>query len=311
MPTTNQLSTIQPQGFPGLPAGWTTDWETLPGADGKTKLFNVTFRRESGLTPRALFVIHGFGEHIGRYLHVPHYLQNVVDSVHGLDMRGHGRSEGLRGHIERFDDMVDDCVSAILRLDQQLKKKFGRSEIHLLGHSMGGHLALRALFLNPELPVVTANISAPFLGIKAKVPVSKKVAARALSRVWGTLQMDTNLKADNLSHDKAVPEAYLADRLVHGKMTPRFYTELQAAMSDTMRRTTGINHPLQMLLPMQDSVVDPEKSLHFFRELKTREKRLKTYPGFYHEPMNEVGKEKVFEDLCDWISSHSKQVEGE
>jgi alpha-beta hydrolase superfamily lysophospholipase len=117
--------------------------------------------------------------------------------------------------------------------------------------------------------------------------------------------MTSEIDARVLSHDAEVAEAYKADRLVHEKGTPRFYTELLSAIADTKRRDSGIEVPMQMLVPLQDKVVDPEASLQFFRNLKHREKQLRTYPGFYHESFNEVGKEQAFEDLRSWINMHS------
>lgn len=295
---------LQPKGFPGLPDGWVSDWETFPTADGKLNLFSVHHHPLKWDSPRALVVMHGLGEHSGRYLHVAHYLQNTVGSVYCFDHRGHGRSSGLRGHIDRFDDYVDDAALAIRRLDEQLKKRFGSSEIHLLAHSMGGLVALRALFLYPDLPLYSTTVTSPLLGVRVKIPAPKRIAAQVLSRVWGSLHMSNEVDPTLLSHDPEVGLVYVRDRLVHRKGTPRFYTELMAALSDTNLRESGLKVPLQMLVSLQDEIVDSDATLNFFRDLKFREKQLKTYPGFYHEAMNEVGKEQVFEDIRAWILSH-------
>jgi alpha-beta hydrolase superfamily lysophospholipase len=252
-----------------------------------------------------LVIFHGLGEHGGRYLHFPHYLQADVGAVYCMDHRGHGRSDGLRGHSDRFDFLVDDAALAIRRVDERLRERFGRSEIHVLGHSMGGLITLRALFLHPDLPVQSVTVSAPLLGIKVPLSLGKRAAAQVLARLWGSVHMNSEVDPALLSHDPAVGEAYLADRLVHKKGTPRFYVELLAAISDTMRRNSGIDLPLQMLLPMKDQVVDSEAALKFFRELKLRDKHLATYPDFFHESFNEIGKERAFEDLRTWINTHS------
>jgi len=91
---------------------------------------------------------------------------------------------------------------------------------------------------------------------------------------------------------------------VHKKGTPKLYTELTAAIADTIRRDSGIDYPLQMGVPQQDAIVDPEAALEFFRNLKHREKHLRTYPTFFHEVLNEVGKEQAFEDVAGWIAKH-------
>jgi alpha-beta hydrolase superfamily lysophospholipase len=296
---------IQPKNFPALPADWTSDWETFPSSDGVLQLFSVTHHAKDWQGHRALIILHGLGEHGGRYVHAPHYLHSVVDAIYCLDHRGHGRSEGLRGHVEKFDTFTDDVALAVARLDENLKKRFGRSEIHLLGHSMGGLIGLRTLLKHTGLPLHSASISAPLLGIRVPLPKLKKLAAYALSHLWGSLQMTSELDARLLSHDPDVVAAYQADRLVHQKGTPRFFTELQSAMADTMKKESGITVPLQMMIPLQDQIVDPDVSQRFFRSLKMRDKYLKTYPDFFHEPFNETGKAQAFEDLASWIKSHS------
>ena len=252
-----------------------------------------------------MLIVHGLGEHGGRYLHFPHFVRESVSSVYTLDLRGHGRSEGLRGHVERFDNYVDDAVTAIRRLDARLKQKCGKSEIHLMGHSMGGLASLRALFHHNDLPLKSASISAPLLGIRVPLPLVKRAAAHLLSRVWSTLHMDNEINAGIISRDPAVVEAYLKDRLMHHKGTPRLYTEMLQAIDDTVGRTTGIAHPVLFLVPRADQVVDPEATLRFVEALKHRDKELRIYPDFYHETFNDVGKEKPFEELNKWIKQHA------
>lgn len=308
----NYQGVLQPRGFPPLPQDWTSEWETFPSSDGKLQLFAVTHHLISAVNAagngRALVVLHGHGEHGGRYLHFPHYVRDTVDTVYCLDLRGHGRSEGLRGHVDRFDLFTEDVALAIHRLDDQLRKRFGKSEIHVQAHSMGGLIGLRLGFLNKSLPVRSFTISAPLLGLRVHVPPVKKLVGQALSNIWGTLHMNSELDATKVSRDPEVVSAYLADRLNHSKVTPRFFTEMTRAMADTVKRHSGFDYPIQMMVPLQDQIVDPEVTLQFFRELKCKsssDKVLKTYAGFYHEPYNEIGKEQVFEDLKSWITAHA------
>lgn len=313
---------VQPRNFPPLPKGWVSEWQTFPSSDGALQLYSVTHHPEPKKWKghRTLVILHGLGEHGGRYLHFPHFIQELnpssseslgealpeplIDAVYCLDHRGHGRSEGLRGHVESFDRFTDDVALAVSRLHEDLMKRFGHAEIHVLGHSMGGLILLRTLFLHPTLPFRSATVSAPLLKIKAEVPRIKKAAALVLSHIWGSLHMTSDLDPQKLSHDPDVVEAYITDRLVHKKLTPRFFTELLSAMADTVKRDSGIELPLQMMVPLQDVIVDPDTSLQFFRALKHRDKVLKTYPSLFHEPFNEIGKEQVFADLISWITSH-------
>ncbi len=295
---------IQPRGFPSLPEGWVSEWETFASADGTTQLFSVTHHATPWASAKTLIVFHGQGEHGGRYLHFPHYLRSAVDAVRCVDHRGHGRSEGLRGHVDQFSRYSDDAALAIRRLDEMLRARFGKSEIHVLGHSMGGLVALQTLLRFPDLPIRSAAISAPLLKIKVPIPRVKEKVGVMLANIWGSLQMTNEVDANLLTHDRAVADVYRADRLVHDKVTPRFYVELTAAMAEVRKRDSGFDYPLLMLVPLADEIVDPDAALEFFRRFRLRDKALKTYPGLYHEAFNEPEKEAVFEDLRSWIASH-------
>jgi alpha-beta hydrolase superfamily lysophospholipase len=313
----NYHGIIQPVGFPGIPENWITESETYLASDGKTHLFAVTHRRnglkrESGRKPRILVISHGIGEHGGRYLHFPHYLESNIDVVYCPDHRGHGRSEGLRGHIEQFRDYSDDLAVGILRIENKYQEAFGGAELHVLGHSMGSLIVLDLMVDHADLPLRSVTLSSPLLGISAEVPVAKRVAAVALSRLWGNLQLHTVLNASLLSHDPAVIEAYRKDRLVHDLCTPRLFIEMTGTMKGIAKRIAqhgpaeGIKFPLLMQVPMADKITDPEAALAFFEHLKGGGARvLKTYPGFLHESYNETGKQQPFEDLKAWITRNS------
>ncbi len=298
---------MQPPGFPGLPSNWETEWLTLPGVDAKTQLFVWVHRKKEveRRPARVLFVIHGFGEHGGRYLHFPHYLEKSIDVCVALDLRGHGRSEGIRGYAENFEQLVEDVETVLPRVVSRETQRYGKIELHLFGHSMGGHILLRLLRRLKGVPVASASVSAPFLGIHGPVPLVKKTAARLLSNVWGSLQLATNLDAKTISRDDGVVKTYVADRLVHDLMTPRLFTTMTAAMKDTLLRDEAFEVPLQFQIPLQDRLVDSSKSLDLFKRLQGVSKQLKTYPDSFHEAMNDLDKESFFEDLRSWIEAHS------
>lgn len=291
----------QPTGFPGIPAGWFTEWETRVAADGKTKLFALLHRKRDVPVKRVLVIVHGFGEHAGRYLHFPHFLDANgagVDVVFAYDQRGHGRSEGLRGDAERFDALADD-LEGILRY---VETKFPGAELHLLGHSLGGHVALRFGFLHPGLPLKTFQVSSPYLALHQEPPIALRAVAGVLAKTWRTLSLSTDVDASVLSRDDRVVENYSADRLNHGRMTPRFYASMIAAQKDTLRRRSGFAYPLAMHLPLADRLVNTPVSRAFFERLEIPGKRLFEYPDFRHEPMNDVGKETFFENLSSVLS---------
>lgn len=301
----NYQGSLQPRGFPSLPEDWISEWETFWSADGKLQLFGVLHHARDWKGHRALVISHGLGEHGGRYLHFPHYLGNAVDAVYCYDHRGHGRSEGIQGHVDRFTQFSEDLALVIRRLDDQLRKRFGRSEIHLMGHSLGSLIMLKTLFSNADLPLASVTGSSLFLGIRMEVPAAKRMVAHALSRLWSSLQMTSDLDARLLSRDPEVVVTYDTDRLVHRKATPRFYTELVSTLEEMSRHHSGLAYPILALIPEADQITNPEKAKTWFEALQHPEKQIRLFPGGFHEGFNDIEKDKLFGELREWIAKHS------
>ncbi len=294
-----------PTGFQGRPPSWVTDGDTFISSDKKTTLFEVAHHQQPWQSHKALFIIHGFGEHALRYSHFAHELQNTVGAVSSYDQKGHGRSEGLRGHLGQFSELVDDAEIALRRLDQKLKARFQKSEIHLFAHSMGGHVGIRLLGTKKDLPLQSATISAPFLGTKQAVPMVKKMAAKAFFYLWDDLQLPTGLDATLISRDPEVVKAYLADRLVHSKMTSKMWDSMQTAMQDTQEKIREFKVPTFFVLPLADGIVDEKKAMQFYEKLKAPVKDVLTLPEYFHESFNDLQREKVFEALRKWIQKNA------
>lgn len=296
----SQQINTQPKGFPPLPSDWKTEYETLER--NGFKFFCVLHIRKEVTQPKNILVVcHGFGEHSGRYEHFPYFLKNSVDAIFIHDQRGHGRSQGQRGHVEQFDDLVHDQIFMI----EQLHRRFPQTKIHFFAHSMGGHVGLRVLFLAPRLPIQSAQISSPFLALKYPVSIIKKGAARLLSRLWGNLSLSEKFDANVLSRDPHVVEHYQNDRLNHGNMTPRFYTSMTYCWKDTLKRRKGIVPPIQLLLPKEDTLVDGMVSQRFFEQLEHYQKNICHFDEMRHEGFNDLGKEKFFQKVDEWIHKYS------
>jgi lysophospholipase len=322
---------VIPEGFPKqLPSGWISEWTNI--LIGQQKIFVVIHRRQSlSEVRRALVVIHGFGEHGGRYFHFPTELQNEVDAIVIPDLQGHGRSEGVRGHIDHFDQL-NDTITSVLDLTRQ---RFGSEmTLDLLGHSLGGHLVLRQILkfhTSLELTHVRSLvISAPFLDFEIKVPWTKKLAAMTLSKVWGHLGIAAPFDANVLTHDAAVVKAHGQDRLIQSQMTPRFFTELNEAMKVTRESVSPVMEqavgqgvqqdktaryfgadqlPVLVIIPESDSLVSHEASLSFFQAVMKRTEflgigtclRLVTFKQMRHEPFNEIDRELAFKEVRSWL----------
>ncbi len=292
---------IVPQGFPTVPADFDYETEVHESLDGEHTIFFNIFRKKNVTPKRALLIIHGQGEHGARYQHFPHYLGEMYDLIIAPDLRGHGRSEGVRGHVERFDEYVDD---ALLGWNVLQKKVPINCKMDWFGHSMGGLISLRTFLYRQDLNADHLIISSPLIGLKVQVPLMKVIAAKMISKFWGALQMPTDLDSSKVCRDPNVVEAYNSDRLNHGIATPKFFFSLKDAMENLIQSDLRINEKTRVLFQLagEDEIVDTSAAKDFFERLHHDDKKLIIYPGLYHEIFNELVKENVFDDLKKWLN---------
>jgi acylglycerol lipase len=218
-------------------------------------------------------------------------------ATYALDVRGHGTSGGARGHAGSWDVLIDDAAAF-----HSLVGSESGLEAVPLGHSVGGSIVLSAVVrgrLRPRRFVV----SSPALRVKAPVPSWKVTLGKVASRVLPTLTLDTELDARHISRDPLVVAAYISDPLVHSKMSARFYTEWQAANEEVLARAPEIKVPFLATHGSGDQIIDSTATEELDRRATVPGHKLIVYPGSYHEPYNDTGKERVFGDLAAWLTS--------
>ena len=249
--------------------------------------------------PKAVFaVVHGYGEHSGRYLNLVNYFVPRGFTLYAYDLRGHGKSPGPRGHILRFDEYLSD-TDAFLKLVRQLNPGH---KIFLLGHSLGGLIVSAYVENYPTSDLAGLIMSSAFLGFKMRVPPAKAAVGRLLSSLAPALAMKNDLSAALLSHDPAVAAAYDTDPLNHHVGTARFLTEVTAAQARTLERAGEVKLPLLVMYAGDDQIADPECSRVFSERAASADKTTHRYDGYYHEIFNETNKEVVFKDLESWLA---------
>jgi alpha-beta hydrolase superfamily lysophospholipase len=251
-----------------------------------------------GETKAALAVVHGYGEHSGRYLNPVNYFTPRGYALYAFDLRGHGKSAGQRGHINRFDEYLSD-TDTFLKLvrEQQPGRK-----VFLLGHSLGGLIVAAYAEDHPgELPGLI--MSSAFLQFKIKVPGWKMTLARTLSNLMPTFTMANDVPAAHLSHDPKVVATYDVDPLNHHVATARWGTEIMAAQTRTLDRAGELTIPVLVLYADADQIADPKGSALFFERVKLADKTVHRYDGYYHEIFNEMDKDTVFRDLEVWLAT--------
>jgi alpha-beta hydrolase superfamily lysophospholipase len=253
--------------------------------------------RPVGKIKALVVLIHGQGDHSGRYMHVAEHLSRAGHAVWAPDLRGHGKSGGGRGHTDNFDDYLDDAGRAI----EEAKGQAPQAKIFLIGHSLGGLIVLNYAEKNVStLSGVVAT--APLLKLKMKVPPWKVALGKMLSRVTPTMSMKTGLDPNLLSHDPEIARKYVNDPLVHGVASTRFYTELMRAADETTRDAGKLTLPCLIMQGSGDGIVDPSATEDFFKRVASADKTLKVYDGFYHEVLNEPGKEELLREISTWLA---------
>ncbi len=239
-------------------------------------------------------IVHGLGEHCGRYEKISKKLLENNFGLIRFDLRGHGRSWGKRGDISSFDDYVEDIEKAT----SELKEKF-----HLIGHSLGGLIVLYYGIKKPER-LKSLVVSAPLLGLKIKPPKFKLLLGKVLLRIAPRVSMSNEIDPRKLSHDESVVEAYINDPLVHRKITVRWFFQTMKAMNYVNLHPEGIKVPVLFLHGSSDELTDPEATKNFYEKISV-EKKLCIYGGYYHEPFNELDNEKVFDEVIRWLRKFS------
>jgi len=241
-------------------------------------------------------VVHGLGEHSRRYERFAMGMARQGFATFAVDLRGHGKSAGRRGHIDSWSQWVDDAAAFIAHVEGAVE-----GEVVPVGHSFGGPVLL-SIVLAGKLPHTTRFIlSSPALRLKAKVPGWKVALSKVTSVVAPKLTLDNEVDAGTLSRIPEVVEAYRTDPLVHNKISSRLYSEWGRACTRILEHAGEIKLPFLILAGTDDQLVDPAGSEELHR-LTAVVSELRLLEGRYHEPFNDIGSEEVFAVIADWLS---------
>lgn len=245
----------------------------------------------------ALVLIHGLGEHSGRYTNLVSALNARDIAIYSMDNRGHGRTPGQRGFIKQWDDFREDVRSLI----QLTAVSEPGVPLFLMGHSLGGLIAFEYALRYPG-GLRGLILSAPGLSTEGISPVILKISM-FLSKVWPTLSLPTGLDGVAISRNPEVVAAYKSDVLVHSVTTPRLASEGVAAIDYVLTHAPELKLPLLMLHGDADSIVPANATRSVFNTIPLTNKRYISYPGSYHEPHNDLDWQQVVQDIGDWIET--------
>lgn len=271
-----------------------------------TLIFGESFR--SARARGALLVVHGLGEHSGRYDELVEHALKLRLDVFVMDLRGHGRSTGTRGHFTDLSQHHEDLDAWIAHLvaTGELSDKL---PCVLLGHSLGGLIALTyaAKYVpQPLAPEISGLVlSCPLLGLRLNpLKLVEAQVARKIPSFLGSLQVPNGVKASDLSHDKDEVERYLNDPLVHKWITPAAYLAIEQGLGTLHKLHSQLGMPTLFLLSGKDRVVDVAASTAFAEKLGIAHPgkvEVKLFHSFFHEPFHELRRERAFLELKKWI----------
>lgn len=250
-----------------------------------------------GATPRALvLIVHGLGEHSGRYEHVAQQLNGWGFAVRAFDLCGHGLSSGAPGSLPDEHRLLDDLATV---LDRSRAAVAPGLPVVLLGHSLGGLIAAR--FLSLKLRAVDALVlSSPALdpGLNA----FQKLLLTTLPKIAPNLRVGNGLDANFLSHDAAVVAAYRADPLVHDRICARLALFIATAGAQTLALAHQWTVPTLLIYAGQDRLVKPAGSRAFAALAPASVLTSQCFDDLYHEIFNESDPTPVFAALQEWLA---------
>ncbi|MCL2025658.1 MAG: lysophospholipase [Leptospirales bacterium] len=267
---------------------------------GDVELF---FQEWTAPSPKAILVIvHGLGEHSGRYDNLLETLSGSGISVYACDNRGFGHSAGKRGHVSSFADYVDDQKIFI----DMLKSANPRTPVLMLGHSLGGLIAFKyALEYGASISGII--LSSPAFVFTGKVAGWKKTLANMLSTLKPDFSLSSGSDFSGLSHDLEYIESCKNDPLLHDMVSARLYTEFIKTSSECMSRAFEFNPPVLIFHGNADPIIDYKGSETVFERVSSRDKEVHIFDGLYHKTMNEIPEErqKVLAIVASWVKRHS------
>ncbi len=269
------------------------EWQT----DDGLRLYAQGWQPETAPTG-VICLVHGLGEHSGRYTHLARFLNQAGYALLAFDLRGHGRSEGQRGHAPSYEVLLDDIAHFLA----EAAERYPDHPRFLYGHSLGGTLVIEyVLSRRPKLAGVIA--SGPLLRTAFEPPAWKLTLAKILYSLRPTLALANEVDRPALCRDPEVVRAYNDDPLVHDRLSARLGMDMLQSGLWALEHAAEFPLPLLLMHGGADRITSPQASREFAAqagEVCT----LKIWDGFYHEIHNEPEQKQVLAYLLAWLNGN-------
>ncbi|MCK5028365.1 MAG: lysophospholipase [Bacteroidales bacterium] len=252
-------------------------------------------------TPKAIInLVHGFGEYSERYDHWANRFTEKGFIVHAIDNRGHGKSDGKRGHIREFDEFLND-VDVLVKESKKINPDLPQ---FIYGHSMGGNIVANYI-LKREVDFRGAVLSSPWFKLTFSPSALMLFFARIMNKVYPKFTQNSNLDVKGISHDQEIVDEYIKDPLVHGRISARMFYEIVSAGRKVIEYTDKINLPVLIQHGTGDNITSYKASKEFYEKAKKQGKDIiyKEWEGLYHELHNEIENDDIFDFIVNWLDS--------
>lgn len=264
----------------------------ISAADG-TMLYVADYVVPAAQVRGSVVLMHGLGEHSGRYRQLAGFFNECGLSVRTYDHRGHGRSQGKRGDVINGDPMLQDAQIII----DDFSARYSQPPF-LFGHSMGGLFAAR-FALSRLSPLRGLILSSPALSLR--LSSAQERLLKIMHRLAPSIGLPNGLSASMLSHDWSVVAAYKTDPLVHGRISARLLRSMLSSIDYCQSRAGALSIPTLMLVAGDDRLVDADGSREFFAHAPSGMAELHVYDAMFHEIFNEVDAQRPLADLKTWV----------
>jgi len=262
------------------------------------KLFGQSWKADND-SEKLIILVHGLGEHSSRYEHWAVLFSKKGYSFLTMDLHGHGRSEGKRGHIKSLDILLDDID---LLLDKSDELFPGYKKV-LYGHSLGGNLVLNHV-IRRNRPVDAVIVTSPWLKLFSEPPALLISLTGILKKIAPSLSISNQLKAEQISRDPEVVRNYANDPLNHDRISLKMFHEVYQGGYQALRNVYKINYPFLIMHGTGDTITSAKASEDYVMNTSNHT-RLKLWNNQYHELHNEFIKEEVHAYIIGWLEEQN------
>lgn len=258
-----------------------------------TRLFYRAWNKD---TENCLIILHGIGEHSGRYQEFALSLEDVPFSVFSVDLRGHGQSEGKRVHVRSFQDFVDDLYAFRLWIETTFKKK----TFVLLGQSLGGLIATSVVLRNQSV-WRSLILMSPFFKIYQGHHLLGFLTG-CMNQILPDYIWHNPIRAQYLSHDLEEVKKYLEDKMIQRAISTRLAHEMFQACTFVYNHAQEIKLPVLILAAGDDRIVSLKATQHFYNAISSQQKELKIFDSSYHELIHEKERAEAVTIIRDFLT---------